>query len=409
LPDGVGGRFGLHPVLLDAALHATALADGPSADLTVPFVFTGVDLFTRAARQARVRCVHTGSGTTRVDLFDPAGEPVASVESVLTRPLPTRDTMLYRPQWIPIRAVPAGDATRVVTIAGDGADARSLTGRALQVLHEWLPRGDRLVIATRNATGHDPDLAAAAVWGLGCSAAAEYPTRITMVDLDGDLPDHQVRALVGGTSEPQVAIRDGVPHALRIAHARPSAIRPIDPTGTVLITGGTGALGALSARHLVAEYGARHLVLVSRRGPDSPQADPLRAALTKLGADVRIVGGDVADRRVVRRLVDSCDPPLTAVVHTAAVVDDGVLAAQTPDRIDTVFRPKSGRCTGSARDDQAPPAVGVRAVLLGRGDLRQGRAGQLRRGQQVSGRARLPSPSHRAARPVTGVGAVGTG
>ncbi|MFE9888400.1 beta-ketoacyl reductase [Streptomyces scopuliridis] len=221
-----------------------------------------------------------------------------------------------------------------------GPGIRLLTTRALDALHDWQGRSGRLVVVTRNATTPDPDLASAAVYGLA-SAAAEHPERITLVDLDADLPVGRVRELVGGSLEPQLAIRDGVPHALRITPAAPSDTRPIDPSGTVLITGGTGALGALTARHLVHEHGIRHLLLVSRRGPDAPDAERLRKELSELGAAVRILAGDVADRTVVEELIAACDPPLTAVVHTAAVLDDGVLSAQTPARVDTVLRPKA--------------------------------------------------------------------
>ncbi|MGW5747333.1 ketoreductase domain-containing protein [Amycolatopsis sp. NPDC003861] len=107
----------------------------------------------------------------------------------------------------------------------------------------------------------------------------------------------------------------------------------------MLITGGTGALGALVARHLVTAHDVRHLLLVSRSGPAAPGAGELLASLRDLGADVRIVAADVADRATVTRLVGSCEPPLTAVVHSAAVVDDGVLSAQTPERLDVVLRP----------------------------------------------------------------------
>ncbi|MEV7046667.1 SDR family NAD(P)-dependent oxidoreductase, partial [Amycolatopsis sp. NPDC051061] len=115
--------------------------------------------------------------------------------------------------------------------------------------------------------------------------------------------------------------------------------RALDPEGTVLVTGGTGSLGALAARHLVAAHGAQHLLLVSRRGQDAPGAAELAA---ELGVDVRIAACDLANRDAVAGLLDSipAEHPLTAVVHTAGALDDGLLSAQTPERLDTVFRPK---------------------------------------------------------------------
>ncbi|MFD7507682.1 SDR family NAD(P)-dependent oxidoreductase [Streptomyces sp. NPDC059850] len=116
-----------------------------------------------------------------------------------------------------------------------------------------------------------------------------------------------------------------------------------DPRGTALITGGTGTLGALFARHLVTTYGVRNLLLTSRRGPGAPGAAELEAELTRLGATVRIEACDAADRDALAHLLASvpADSPLTCVVHTAGVVDDGVVPALSPERIAGVFRPKA--------------------------------------------------------------------
>ncbi|MER5362081.1 SDR family NAD(P)-dependent oxidoreductase [Streptomyces sp. NPDC002785] len=118
--------------------------------------------------------------------------------------------------------------------------------------------------------------------------------------------------------------------------------RALDPRGTVLVTGGTGTLGRMVARRLVEQHHVRSLLLVSRRGPDAPDAAALEAELTGLGARVRIVACDVSDRDAVAGLLASvpADAPLTAVVHTSGVLDDGVVSTLTPERLDTVFRPK---------------------------------------------------------------------
>ncbi|MGY5137618.1 SDR family NAD(P)-dependent oxidoreductase, partial [Streptomyces nigrescens] len=117
----------------------------------------------------------------------------------------------------------------------------------------------------------------------------------------------------------------------------------LDPEGTVLVTGGTGGLGALVARHLVTEHGVRHLVLSSRRGPQAPGAAALRDELAALGAEVTVAACDTADREALRGLLGSVPVrhPLTAIVHTAGVLDDGVLSSLTPDRLDTVLAPKA--------------------------------------------------------------------
>jgi NAD(P)-dependent dehydrogenase (short-subunit alcohol dehydrogenase family)/acyl carrier protein len=114
-----------------------------------------------------------------------------------------------------------------------------------------------------------------------------------------------------------------------------------DPEGTVLITGGTGTLAGLVARHL-AEQGARHFLLLSRHGPGAAGADALNAELTALGASVRIAACDVADRADLARALAAvpADHPLTAVVHTAGVIDDQMLTSLTADQIGAVMRPK---------------------------------------------------------------------
>ncbi|MGP4004588.1 SDR family NAD(P)-dependent oxidoreductase, partial [Streptomyces sp. 8N706] len=114
--------------------------------------------------------------------------------------------------------------------------------------------------------------------------------------------------------------------------------RRLDPTGTVLVTGGTGVLGRLVAQHLVTEHGARNLVLLSRSG------DPAAAEeLTALGAQADVVACDVADREQLAAVLAGipADRPLTAVVHAAAVVDDGVLEELTSDQVDRVFAAKA--------------------------------------------------------------------
>ncbi|MET4612866.1 acyl transferase domain-containing protein/NADPH:quinone reductase-like Zn-dependent oxidoreductase [Rhodococcus sp. PvR044] len=113
--------------------------------------------------------------------------------------------------------------------------------------------------------------------------------------------------------------------------------------GTVLITGGTGGLGSMLARHLVTDYGVRSLVLASRRGPAASGAADLVTELTGLGARVRIVACDVSDRGEVVELLAAVpqDAPLTGVVHTAGVLDDGVVVSLSPDRVDAVLAAKA--------------------------------------------------------------------
>ncbi|GHJ33531.1 phenolphthiocerol synthesis polyketide synthase type I Pks15/1 [Streptomyces hygroscopicus subsp. sporocinereus] len=138
---------------------------------------------------------------------------------------------------------------------------------------------------------------------------------------------------------------DAVRHISQARHIGKNVFtmgRTLDPAGTVLVTGGTGGLGSEVARHLVAEYGVRNLVLVSRRGPDADGAAGLKAELTEAGASVTLAACDVADRASLQRVLSAvpADHPLTAVVHAAGVLDDGVIDTLSPKRIDAVFEPK---------------------------------------------------------------------
>ncbi|MEU4245687.1 SDR family NAD(P)-dependent oxidoreductase, partial [Actinoplanes sp. NPDC026619] len=115
-----------------------------------------------------------------------------------------------------------------------------------------------------------------------------------------------------------------------------------DPAGTVLVTGASGMLGGLLARHLAARHGVRHLLLASRRGPAAEGAEDLRADLERLGARATFAACDLADREAVLKLIEGipAEHPLTGVVHNAGVLDDAVLTELTPAKMDTALRPK---------------------------------------------------------------------
>ncbi|GAA1228282.1 type I polyketide synthase [Streptomyces rhizosphaericus] len=192
--------------------------------------------------------------------------------------------------------------------------------------------------------------AQALVWGLGAVVALEHPQRWGgLIDLPGTLDEGSLRALAraltGQDGEDQLAIRASgtLARRLRRAGATRSGER-WQPRGTVLITGGTGGVGAQIARGLVDE-GAEHVVLVSRRGPEAPGAAALEAELTARGARVTVAACDVADREALAHLLnqvtrDGADHPLTAVVHAAGALDDATVDALTPERIEAVLRPK---------------------------------------------------------------------
>jgi acyl transferase domain-containing protein/NADPH:quinone reductase-like Zn-dependent oxidoreductase/acyl carrier protein len=118
---------------------------------------------------------------------------------------------------------------------------------------------------------------------------------------------------------------------------------PLNPDGTVLITGGTGTLGALTARHVITRHGARNVILASRSGPTGAGAHDLQTQLTALGATVTVTACDVSDADAVAALIAGipADHPLTAIVHTAGAVQDATFPTLTADRLSAVLRPKS--------------------------------------------------------------------
>ncbi len=237
--------------------------------------------------------------------------------------------------------------------AGPDSPALSLTLALFQALDDtgldaplWcLTQGAVPVGASE--VPHSPQQAQ--VWGLGRVAALEAPHRWGgLIDLPA-APDAlaagRLAALLSGGagSEDQLAVRSSGVFTRRLVPARSGV--PGDawrPDGTVLVTGGTGALGARTARWLVGR-GATHLLLVSRRGPAAPEAAALVEELTAAGAEVTVAACDVADRAALAELIAAVPAraPLTAVVHAAGVVDATETAVLTPERLADVLRPKA--------------------------------------------------------------------
>ncbi|MFI2209523.1 type I polyketide synthase [Streptomyces sp. NPDC020141] len=235
------------------------------------------------------------------------------------------------------------------------AAAHRATRRALAAVRAWLAderlTGTPLLVATRGAVAAFPgepvrDLAGRAVWGQLRSAQSEHPGRFVLVDCGTEEPDAATLAAVAASGEAQVALRAGRVLLPRLRRAPTAAVGAPsgswDARGTVLITGGTGTLGALFARHLVTVHGVARLLLTSRRGPSAPGAAALRGELAALGAEVSVVACDAADREALARVLSAIpgSRPLTGVVHAAGARDDGLITGVTPERLRKVLRPK---------------------------------------------------------------------
>uniref|UniRef100_UPI00245678AF SDR family NAD(P)-dependent oxidoreductase n=1 Tax=Nocardia brasiliensis TaxID=37326 RepID=UPI00245678AF len=405
LPDETtsdAGQYGLHPALTDAVLHGCLAAMTDRNTLThaavLPFTWTGVGLYTLGAEAVRARVTALGDTEFRVDLADDAGEPVGQIATLSFRPagslLQGATQALSTVRWTSL-AAPADTGTdSELWVLGDAlghqladagiefgrcADATAAGGsgpvlldvapattpddvaraaldvvrRVLSDIRAWLAAtGDpaaRLAVITHRAVGTTPDedvtdLASAAVWGLIRTAQAEYPGRFVLVDLDDETSSARALPSALRTAEEQIAIRDGHLSTPRIGPLRTEATAPplADPDQTVLITGGTGGLGGLLARHLVTAQHVRHLLLVSRRGETSPGAAELVAELTALGAEVRVAACDIADYAATAALLRSLpdDRPLGAVIHAAGVLDDGTVETLTDAQLERVLRAK---------------------------------------------------------------------
>ncbi|MFE0025196.1 SDR family NAD(P)-dependent oxidoreductase [Amycolatopsis sp. NPDC059021] len=367
-PETVGVRaYGVHPALFDAALHAQLLDMDGEGGPVLPFAWNGVSLGAgTGTAELRVRIAPAGSDAVSLIAVDSAGTPVVSVASLVARPAgalpsaPVGRNALWRITWEPVEVTPCPDAAvhRMSAVDGEVPVAtRAALNEALGVIQDWLtePTG-RLTFVTRDAVavgGERVNPAHAAVWGLVRAAEAEHPGRFRLLDLDsGD-------AEVPG-DHAELAVRGGVAHVPGLARVSVVDTEPPAVAGTVLITGGTGGLGALLARHLVVAHGVRRLVLTSRRGRAASGAAELAGELAGLGAEVVVAACDVADRAAVGELVDSL-PDLTAVVHAAGVVDNGLVESLTPDRLAAVLAPK---VDGAWNLHQATASRDLRAFMV---------------------------------------------
>ncbi|GAA2684011.1 MULTISPECIES: type I polyketide synthase [Actinosynnema] len=357
LPDsarGAAAGFGLHPALLDAVLHVNLL-DLPGGRAVLPFAWGGVRLHRTGADVLRLRLSPDGTGAVSLELSDQHGQPVASVRSLVARPVSPEalagsgDLPLHRIELVAASGAADRSDTDPMFVppapgAGDEVPevVRERVRTTLDRVRGWLDdpgsAGRRLAVVLR--TG---DLAHAAVRGLIRAAEAENPGRFLIVSTDLAVTDERVAAddavrAALTVDEPEVVVAGGELLVPRLARTEAAEPPTWDPDGLVLITGGTGGLGGQLARHLVAERGARRLLLAGRRGADAPGAEELRAELEAAGASVTLARCDVADREALAALLAEHD--VRAVVHAAGVVDNGMLAGLDHERVDRVLRPK---------------------------------------------------------------------
>ncbi|MFF2550598.1 HAD-IIIC family phosphatase [Nocardia sp. NPDC058058] len=376
-------RFGIHPALLDAALHGTALYATDGTHALLPFAWSDVTLWASGATALRVRLTRSGAETVSMSATDRTGNPVVSVGSLLLRPVATTRwdaaslapayRRLFQLNWT---ARTLGTANRALTVcewqspetAAEQADvivvpvpegtspeqvhavAQGLLATLQTIIGDRRFERSTVVVRTRgavapsepiaNGDNASPDPASAVAWGLVRSAQSENPGRIVLIDsADAELDYAALLAI----EEPQLAVREGVAFIPRLARLpeHPARIQEgrVDlGAGAVLVTGAPGGLGSALARHLAEAYGVRDLVLVSRRGIDGPGGHQLRADLENLGVRVRFTQCDITDRDALATVLDGL--PLAGVVHAATVLDDSTLGSLTPAQLETVLRPK---------------------------------------------------------------------
>ncbi|HUR06599.1 MAG TPA: SDR family NAD(P)-dependent oxidoreductase [Nonomuraea sp.] len=372
----------IHPALLDAALHVAAFRPHGADTIRLPFTWHGISIVTPGQRRLRVRLTTERADTVSLQLHDESGRYVGEVAGLVLRPVPgellsslrTRDSLM-RMEWAAAPApqasggpwAVAGDPRLAAILDAEHTDlhdpataganpadrARSLLVRTLAAIQSFLADEDaadrQLIVVTRDGVATDDDdpvdPASAALWGLLRTAQLEHPGRLVLLDLDGTDASYAAAAEALACGEEQLALRSGtatVPRLTR-AESEPPADGRWPEDGTTLITGGTGVLAGLLARHLVRTYGARHLLLAGRRGALAEGATQLANELGELGANVTVAACDVTDPAALSALIEQIPPgrPLRAVIHAAGVLDDATVTSLTPEHLDAVLRPKA--------------------------------------------------------------------
>ncbi|QBS39350.1 type I polyketide synthase [Nocardia sp. CS682] len=361
-PPNEGHRadgFDLHPALLDAVLHGVGVGRmfGEDGQARLPFSWSGVTVHAAGSPVSRARLSPKGEDAVALLVADATGRPIAEIERLTMRKIAPEQfagagRSMFLPAWRPLETPRAtavfidlgdehgpADATHVLlrTDHGDDPHPDAALTAVTEVLHTIQSFADdrTLVVVTANAVAVDgePAPAGAAVWGLVRTAQVERPGRLLLVDIDDDERSWAALPHALSSDETQMALRGGRIHVPRLVSA--PAIASAGPdwsSGTVLITGASGALGTLLAQHLVDVHGVREMVLLSRGG-NAPEPE---------GATVTQFACDLTDPRQIAAALDTIprDRPL-AVVHGAGALDDATIEHQTPGHLHRSFAPKA--------------------------------------------------------------------
>ncbi|HEY0452996.1 MAG TPA: SDR family NAD(P)-dependent oxidoreductase, partial [Actinophytocola sp.] len=379
LPDRVtdADAFGLHPALLDSALHALLVTRSASDGRRLPFSWEGVSLHASGASALRVRLVANGTDRVAIDAADPAGRPVLSVAALHDRAMtdvpapvvPSTTDPLFVVTWseVPTGSSAPVDAVRVTDLdllAGEdpipdlvlmpvspgpaaGPEAtHEVATRMLQTLQRWVRderfAGSRLVVVTQGAISGD-DLAGSAAWGLVRSAQSEHPGRFGLLDVESDADIDAALPVLA--AEPQVAVRAGVARAARLnpmaglvppagEEWRLASVRGGDLSGLALVPAADAPLSGAQVRLRVTAAGVNFRDVLTALGMYPGEAGDLGAeavgVVTEVGPDARdlapgdrvmgIVPGGMAsvavapDERVLARVPDEWSDETAASV-----------------------------------------------------------------------------------------------
>ncbi len=338
--------------------------------MRLPFSFAGVHLHEgRGAKALRVRLSAEGE-RIRLDAADQDGVAVATIEALSLREVDPAQLgskegasgeSLFNLEWAQVQLPDSGESEVEVfeCRSEPGADpiaaTQLLCAQVLERLQAHLANegaaDSRLAFLTKGAMALDPSGGPRPRRRRGLGPDPLRPVRAPRaLCRDRHRCQRGLQASAGGSP----GDHRGAPAGSARGRGKGTAVgkgraagRPkppeLDPEATVLITGGLSGLGALTARHLAAHHGAKQLLLTSRRGPEAPGASELIAELAALGCEAKAVACDVSEREQVKELLAQvpAQAPLGMLVHCAGRLDDGVIEALDPERLEKVLAAKA--------------------------------------------------------------------